>query len=348
MSVTIKDIAKKTGVSYTTVSRALNGKSGVNQATMKKVLAEAKKMGYKPNAIARGLVTKHTKTIGLVIPDITNPFFPTIASGVEEAASKHHYNVFLCNTNWDKDKELAYLKLLQERRVDGIIIKAASDDEEIEQYLSTPTVFIDSRPAGGKYSSVETDNFRGGYLATNHLIELGYKKIAFVGGHSKSISNEARLEGYKRALSQHNYPIDESIIQRGDFKMKSGYDLMQKLLKSDNLPDAVIAVNDVMALGVLHCAQEYGLNIPDEFGICGFDNIPFAELPQVQLTTISQPTYYMGKSSFEILLEQIQNKDEKKMIKRVVLEPELIVRKTTRSEKANLKVQNVLKEIVNS
>ncbi|WZL72096.1 LacI family DNA-binding transcriptional regulator [Clostridiaceae bacterium 35-E11] len=328
MNVTIKDIAKKTGVSYTTVSRALNGKPGVNQATMERILEEAKKMGYQPNAIARGLVTKHTNTLGLIIPDITNPFFPTIASGVEEAASKNGYNVFLCNTNWNKEKERAYLRLLQERRVDGIIIKSTSDNNDLHEYITTPTVLLDSRSDEGKYSSVETDNMRGGFLATKHLIELGYKRIAYIGGHANSHSNTTRLEGYKQALRKFHLEIDEEIILYGDFKMKSGYQLIEKLLKSDNPPDAAFAGNDFMALGVLHCVQVFGLNIPRDFGVVGFDNIPFAQLPQVQLTTINQPTYYMGKSALELLLEEI-NCGSEKMVKRVILEPDIVIRNTT-------------------
>lgn len=332
MGITIKDIAKKTGVSYTTVSRALNGKPGVNQFTMEMVIAEAKKMGYQPNFIARGLVSKRTNTIGLIIPDITNPFFPTIASGVEEVASKHGYNVFLCNTNWNKEKEKDYLKVLQERRVDGIIIKAISNDEYLYDNITTPLVLVDSLSRQGEYTSIETDNTRGGFLATKHLIELGYKRIAFIGGQLNSFSNGFRLKGYKEALAQYNYFVDESIIVNGDFKTKSGYDLIKKLLQSPNPPDAAFAGNDIIALGVLHCVQELGLNVPVDFGIIGFDNISFAGLPQIQLSTINQPTYYMGRTAFSLLLEEIQNKDEK-MIKKIVLEPELIVRKTTGNRK---------------
>jgi LacI family transcriptional regulator len=327
--VTIKDIAKKIGVSYTTVSRALNGKPGVSQATVEKVLKEAQKMGYQPNAIARGLVKKSTNTIGLVIGDITNPYFPAIARGVEDAAKKVGYNVFLCNTNYDKDNEKSYLKTLEEQRVDGIIINPAKDDVANMYDVKTPMVMINSPSYTGNHSTIEVDNAKGGFLATKHLIEAGYKRIAFIGGDFVSYVNERRVEGYKRALRQYNYLVDEKIIVYGSFKTKSGYTLTEKLLKSENPPDAVVAGNDLIALGVLHCVEDYGYHVPDDFGVVGFDNVDFSELPQIQLTTIDQPKYYIGKLAFEILMEEIKHKEER-FVKKIVLEPELVVRKTTR------------------
>ncbi|TCO70027.1 LacI family DNA-binding transcriptional regulator [Marinisporobacter balticus] len=326
--ITIKDIAKEIGISYTTVSRALNGKSGVSPKTVKKVLKEAEKMGYQPNAIARGLVKKYTNTVGLVIADITNPYYPSIARGVEDAARKIGYNVFLCNTNYDKDNEKSYLKTLQEQRVDGIIIHPAKDDLPSIYDLQTPMILINRPSHGGKTSTIEVDNERGGFLATEHLIQSGYKRISFIGGDVVSYSNNKRLEGYKQALMKYNQLIDESMIVHGSFKTKSGYTIMEKMLKLENPPDAVFAGNDVIALGVLHCAQDYGLNMPDAFGVVGFDNVQFSELPQIQLTTIDQPKYYIGKLAFEMLIEEIRNKEER-IIKKIVLEPELIIRKTT-------------------
>jgi len=326
--VTIKDIAKRTGVSYTTVSRALNGKPGVNQSTMDMVLKEAKKMGYQPNGIARGLVKKTTNTIGLVIPDITNPFFPSIARGVEVEASKYGYNVFLCNTNWDREKEKIYLAALQEKRVDGIIIKPANDNEEVCENNQVPMVLLNRTVKNDSESCIDVDNEKGGFLATKHLIESGYSKIAFIGGKPLHYSNEARLEGYKKALKAFNIPLNESIVAYGDFTTQSGYEQTHKLLKYEYPPDAVFAGNDVIALGVMKCVQDFGLNIPLDFGVVGFDNIQLAELPQIQLTTVAQPMDYMGKLAFELLLERIKGKGPYTQGKGF-LEPELIIRKTT-------------------
>ncbi len=330
MQVTIKDIARKTGVSYATVSRALNGRSGVKEDTRALVLEEARKMGYQPNAIARGLVLRHTHTLALVIPDITNPYFPEIARGVEDAASLLGYSVFLCNTNWDAEKEKLYIKTLLEKRVDGIILHPAYNvgDDHFNDF-QIPVVLLNKIPSVVEYSSIEVDNVRGGFLATKHLIDGGYKKIAFIGGSESSPSNAERKEGYKLALNKYNIPIDESLIMSGKFKSESGYDNMKKLIDSDNTPDAVFGGNDVIALGVLHCAQEHGLKVPEDIGIIGFDDIPYANLPQIQLTTIEQPKYQMGKYAIELLMKSFKDGPERE-VKKIILEPKLRARKTTR------------------
>lgn len=330
MQVTIKDIAKKTGVSYATVSRALNGRSGVKEDTRALILEEARKMGYQPNAIARGLVLKHTHTLALVIPDITNPFFPEIARGVEDAASLMGYSVFLCNTNWDAEKEQLYLKTLQEKRVDGIILHPAYNVGE-NHYVDfqVPVVLLNKIPNVVEYSSIEVDNVRGGFLATKHLIEAGYKRIAFIGGSESSPSNAERKDGYRLALNKYKIPVDESLIISGKFKSESGYDNMKKLIDSGNMPDAVFGGNDVIALGVLHCAQEHGLRVPEDIGIIGFDDIPYASLPQIQLTTIEQPKYQMGKHAVDLLMRAFKT-EEGSEVKRIILEPKLKARKTTR------------------
>jgi LacI family transcriptional regulator len=288
-------------------------------------------MGYQPNAIVRGLGSNYTKTIGLIIPDITNPFFPAMAMGVEDAASKLGYNLFLCNTNWDKNQEQIYITALHEKRVDGIIIHSVNDTgddgKDTLNNINIPFVLL-NRQHEGNVSTIGVDNFNGGFLAAKHLIELGYKKIAFIGGKQGAYSNIKRLEGYKKALKHYEYLIDETHIVHGDFKTESGYELTHKLLKAENPPDAIFAGNDIIALGVLQCVQEYGYNVPQDFGIIGFDNIPFAELPQIQLSTIDQPKYHIGKTAFEILIEQLKSGDGK-AYKKIVLEPELIIRKTT-------------------
>jgi len=330
MQVTIKDIAKKTGVSYATVSRALNGRSGVKEDTRTRVLEEARKMGYQPNAIARGLVLRHTHTLALVIPDITNPFFPEIARGVEDAASILGYSVFLCNTNWDEEKESLYIKTLQEKRVDGIILHPSYNvGEEHFSDFKIPMVLLNKIPGVADYSSIEVDNVKGGYLATKHLIEAGYRKIAFIGGSEGSTSNKEREEGYKLALSKYKIEIDEALILKGGFKSKDGYDNMQQLINSGNVPDAVFGGNDIIALGVLHCVQENDLRVPEDIGIIGFDDIPYASLPQIQLTTIEQPKYQMGKYAIELLMKTLEDKSDRE-IKRIILAPKLKIRKTTR------------------
>lgn len=328
MIVTIKDIAKSTNFSYATVSRALNNKPGISKKTREIILAEAERMGYQPNGLARGLVMKHTNTIGLVIPDIVNPFFPEIARGVEDTAHRLGYNVFLCNTSWDIDNERSYLKALLEKRVDGLIIKPASDKSSDFSQINIPMVLLNKMPNEEKYSYIEVDNFKGGYLATKHLIEAGYKRIAFIGGLEHSYSTIERFDGYVHAFKQYNYKVDKSLIVFGDYNYNSAYINMKKLMSLENPPDAAFAVSDFNALAVLQYVGELGLSVPEEFGIIGFDNIPYSSFPQIQLSTISQPKYEMGKYAAEVLINRITNKATK-LMQKIILEPELIIRKTS-------------------
>lgn len=329
MEVTIKDIAKRIGVSYATVSRALNDRPGVRASLKDRIMNEARKMGYQPNAVARGLIMKKTDTIGLVIPDITNPFFPEVARGVEDAASDLGYNLFLCNTNWSAEKEKTYLRVLQEKRADGIIITPVSDDDEsVFDQVSIPLVFVSRLPANSSNSYVTIDNVRGGFLATKHLIEGGYRRIAFVGGNAEVHVNAERLEGYRSALARYHYRLDDNLVVSGSFKTESGYALAQTLLALPDPPDAVFAANDVIALGVLQYVSEAGLRVPEDFGIIGFDDIPFVSYPQIRLTTVSQPKYEMGRTAAEICIARVDGGRDKEV--RTILEPELVIRSTTR------------------
>lgn len=330
MSVTIIDIAKKIGVSYTTVSRALNGKPGVNEETRKKILEESKRMNYQPNAIARGLVSKYTNTIGLIIPDISNPYFPAIARGIEDAARLVNYDVFLCNTNWDAEREKSCIQALLQKRVDGIIINPnSSSNLDFISDLNIPIVLLNSKNIRGNHSYINVDNCQGGFLATEHLIKSNYKKIAFVGGTTNSDANNQRLNGYKEALSYYGVETNESYIINGEFNLESGYNLTKQLLSLQNPPDAIFAANDIIALGVMQCIQEFNLDIPTQFGIVGFDDIYSSQLPQIQLSTIQQPTYFIGKKSFEVFLDKVNGNDQDNLVKQILLDLKLIVRKTT-------------------
>ncbi|MDW7671013.1 MAG: LacI family DNA-binding transcriptional regulator [Bacillota bacterium] len=339
MTATIKDIARMANCSYATVSRALNNKPGVNKQTRERIINLANQLDYQPNAIARGLVMQRTHTIGLVIPDIVNPFFPEIARGVEDVASDKGYTVFLCNTNWDLKKENDYLEALQEKRVDGIIITPASDlnshDADGPSYLETinlPIVIFSGQSRTGQHSYIEIDNHRGGFIATKHLIESGYRRIAFIGGRESSHSNSERLKGYRTALSSYHLPVHEDLIVNQDFYSESGFSAMEELLKLPQPPDAVFSGNDIIALGILECLQLHHIRVPDDFGLVGFDNIIFSGYPQIQLTTISQPKYLMGRYAAEMLLSEIEGALTWE-IRKTILEPELIIRKTTRKLK---------------
>ncbi|MBZ2175876.1 LacI family transcriptional regulator [Schnuerera sp. xch1] len=330
MSVTIKDIAKSLGISYSSVSRALNNKPGVSSETRKRVIDEAKKMGYKPNDMARGLVKKQTNTIGVIIPDIANSFFGEVTEGIIETANENGYTVFLCITNWNMEIEKEYLRTLQQKRVDGIILKSSKDQEErrYKDEINVPYILLEGRPAYGN-SFVGVNNKRGSYIGTKYLLKQGYRNIAFAGGSKDSYTNMQRVQGYIHALKERAIPIDKELILYNDFTAKGGYILAEELLNNDKNIDAIFAGNDVIALGVLDYATTHDFSIPEELGVLGFDDIFYAELPQIQLTTIHQPKYELGKYALEILIDDI-HAGEDRTCKSIILEPKLVVRNTTR------------------
>lgn len=327
MNTTIKDIAEETGFSYATVSRALNNKYGVRSDTRDLIIQVANTRGYSPNAIARGLVNRQTFSIGLIIPDISNPFFPEVTRGIEEEAKKKGYSVFLCNTNYESDQEVRYLKLLIERRVDGIILASGfKDASPLESLLpgSIPMVSLCTRFDHIRDSFVVIDNERGGFIATRHLIEQGYATIGFIGTKSDGFSDGQRYRGYRQALEKFNIPIEDRFVFAGDMKRETGYRIIKRMVAGQDYPRALFVENDLMALGVIQGIKESGLQIPGDIAVVGFDDITFASFPEIGLTTVRQPKYEMGKLAATILLDQIMNETTES--KRHILEPELIIR----------------------
>ncbi len=332
--VTIKDIARKANVSYATVSRALNNKRGVREATRRRILELAAEMCYTPNAIARGLVKRQTHTLGLIIPDITNPFYPEVARGIEDGAAEQEFSIFLCNTNWEREREVDYLRLLAEKRVDGIILAPIDNDvEAVEHRLANkiPVVYVSNAPDKTQHSFVVIDNVLGGFLATEHLIQAGYRRVGFVGSTEDSLTIEERLKGYRRALKKHGLPVEKKYIQLGEFKQESGYRIIMRMIADGDYPRAIFAENDLLALGILQGVKASGLSVPGDVAVVGFDDIPFASFPEVQLTTINQPTYEMGRKAVEILLEQIggYGGSPPARLRQIYLEPRLVVRQSS-------------------
>ncbi len=233
MSITIKDIARKLNISYATVSRALNDRYGVDPHTREKILKAAREMNYLPNAIARGLVNQQTETIGLVIPDITNPFFPEVALGIEDRAGEEGYSVFLCNTNWEQDRELRYLSLLREKRVDGIILAPVSgktpSNREYDR-VEAPLVFVSEARRGMGKSYVTIDNVQGGCIATEHLIRKGYTRIGFFGAAEDELTSGERYQGYAKALRDAGMQEREKYVRFGDYRTNTGSRLITELI----------------------------------------------------------------------------------------------------------------------
>lgn len=317
------------GVSYATVSRAMNDSDQVNEKTRKRVLEICDSVGYSPNALARGLVTNTSNAIGLIIPNITNPFYPEVALGVEGEARSRGYNVFLCNSNFEPERMENYFKALVERRVEGLIVASVPDAARgfFDIYRrKMPVVYIGSRPADEECNCVATDSVRGGYLAAEHLIKLGHKRIVFIGGTRTSNSQIDKIQGFHLAMEEYGLLAEVRLNSNYQFnKRESGYDITKLLLKEANRPTAIMGSNDMMALGALEACEECGLNVPDDMSIIGFDDIPYASLPKINLTTIAQAKYQLGKLAVEMIFKLRENGLKNNCMKEI-LQPELIVR----------------------
>ncbi|MDY0289966.1 MAG: LacI family DNA-binding transcriptional regulator [Sphaerochaeta sp.] len=330
--VTIKDIAKKLGLNFSTVSRALNNKPGVSDKTRKLVVETAKKMGYRPNTIARGLVSRSTKTIAVIFPDILNPVFGEITTGIIETANENDYDVFLCISNWDSKKELDFIHAVQQKQVDGIIINFVDNDNAaFFEKNSIPAVGFESWLATKSMSSVSTDNFKGGYLAAEHLMQAGYKHPAVISGPTTSAAALERNEGFSQACLDHGLDFTQDRIYVGRFDITSGYELTQKLLADHPGVDSIFSNNDVIGLGVLDYLDENKVQVGKEMGVIGFDNIRISGLRQIQLTSLNQPKEGIGRILANLLFQQIQNDRDRVADppKRILLEPSLIRRMTT-------------------
>ncbi len=327
--ITIKDIAEAAGVSYATVSRTLNDRKGVSPKAKERVLEAVSKLGYKPNIQARSLKTNQTSTIALIIPDISNPFFSDIALTVNRTASRRGYNTILCNTDWNSEIEASQLRMVQEQRVDGIILKPADQITPPFLECGIPLVFI-SNLASDKFSYIEVDNRKGGREAADHLIQCGYRRMAFVGGSDKSRSNRDRLDGFQEELQKKGIQFNPDYIKFGPFTIDSGSKLMNELLSLPKPPDAVFCGNDLIAMGVMKTLGEKEIQVPEDFGVIGFDDVYYSSLPQIQMTTIAQPREKMGSLAADKLIDLIETPNIKS-VSHVVLEPELVIRKSTRS-----------------
>ena len=326
----MSEVAEKAGVSVTTVSHVINQSRPVSLELQERVRLAMDELGYQPNRLARSLRRGETHTIGLIIPDGVNPFFAEVARGIEDTGFEHGYSVILCNSDGDLEKELHYTNVLNAKQVDGIIFVAVGvshDHINLLQSRGLPVVVVDREVPGVKVSTVITDNQKGGWLATNHLIGLGHHRIACLAGPHNLTPSAARVTGYRKALEQHNLKINEEYILRGDFQYQSGCQRMDQLLEIEVPPTAVFACNDLMATGALCAAVEKGYRVPDDISIVGYDDVELASYTSPPLTTIRQPKYEMGVLAVRMLLENINEPNQDFDYR--MLETELVIRKST-------------------
>jgi LacI family transcriptional regulator len=308
VAASIKDVAKEAGVSIATVSRVLNDVDVVNEETKKKVQEAIKKLGYRPNIVARSLKTQKSRTIGIIIPDISNQFYPEIVRGAEDVANIYNYNIMLCNTDLDPEKEMEYLKVLREKMVDGVIYMSNSletDIIDLIKNLQLPVVLVETTDLENTFPSVTIDNEKAAFDSTSYLINKGNKKIAYIGTYQDAVNAATyRFSGYKSALSKFGIEFDEKLCQFGGLKAQDGYEAIKKILDNSEV-DAVFCASDEIAMGAINALRDVGKNVPAEVDVIGFDDIYSASIFYPKLTTIAQPTYDMGSVGMRMLIKII-------------------------------------------
>ncbi len=327
---TIRDVAERAGVSPITVSRVINDSGYVSDETRREVEAAIEELNYVPNILARSLRSKRTHTLALVITDVTNPFWTTIARGVEDKAVENGFSVILCNTDEDPEKEQSYLEVLLQKRVDGVIIAPVTSHGANLHSLSrlgVPYVVIDRRVEGMDTDLVTGDSVGGAYELTKHLIELGHRRIGIIAGPEQVSTADDRLAGYLKALEEFDIPVDEALIKRGQFNQEAGYELTKKLLELEERPTALFAGNNFIAIGALTALWELEVRVPDEMALVTFDEIPHLSAVYPFLTVAAQPAYDMGNIATELLLERLDGRREEN--REVVLPTRLILRQSS-------------------
>ncbi len=334
-NVTIKDIARRLKVSAATVSNALNNKPGVGKAARKNILKLAKEMGYQPNYFAKGLVSRQSYAIGLVITNIADPFYPELAQGVQEQANASGYSMMLFNTNHSIENEKRIIEMLGSKGVDGVILSTVQQDDpniEILDELKIPYVLVNRLILNPKKAShidsVTLDNYGGSFEAAAHLCRLGHTKISVIAGDMESSTAIMRTQGAKDAFAEFGVTIPpEWFVECGYTKMNA-HDATRRILSREKRPTAFLAQDDNMALGVREAAFESGYKIPEDIALVGFNDTSFSSLTGIELTTVRQDQYSMGMASAELLINKLKHMDRTGVSNNIVVETELVIRKS--------------------
>ena len=330
--VTIKDVAALAGVSFATVSRALDDRQEISRETKEKVRAACAQLGYVPNVAAKGLTGQATHTIGVVVPDISNPFFAGLATAVEQRAAEAGYRVLLSNSVRSEEQEMLGIENFLSRQVDGILISAISPDSQArhqELLGSVPCVYLGVNHAED-CSYVMADIELGAYEAGRYLVSLGHRDILFFGGRTQSKTRSLRLQGCCRALAEEGLAVrDLAAPEAGGLMRDWSYRKAKELFSEGDLPDAIFAFSDITALKIMEAAEECGIRIPEDVSLLGYDNISFAGLPRIDLTTVSQQKYRLGQLAVDRLLEQINGSEQHTVD---ILQTKLMIRSTCRNK----------------
>jgi LacI family transcriptional regulator len=328
---TIREVATQAGVSVATVSHVMNRTRYVDPETEKRVRAAIKTLGYRPNLLARSLRRRETRTVGLIVPDNSNPYFAEVARAIENSVFAEGYSVILCNTDWSEDKQATYVDVLLAKQVDGLILMASSDRlDPLAQILGArvPVVIVGRDSHDLPAHQVLVDNEQGGYLAGAYLTRLGHRRIGCVAGPGDETPSWGRIVGFRRALEEAGAPLVPQAIVPGDFRPGGGEAAARELLERDLGLTAIFAANDLMAFGAINALRRADLQVPRDVSVVGFDNIGLSAVMMPALTTVAQPVADVGEASVRLLLQQIGGESGEPA--RVLLPTTLIERESAR------------------
>jgi LacI family transcriptional regulator len=328
-AASIYDVARESGVSVFTVSAVVNKKSHVGKKLLERVESAIQKLNYRPNLIARSLAKQRTHTIGMIVPDIANPFFPMVVRGAEDAAQKHGYNLLLCNSDDNLDKEESAVELLLSKRVDGILLTKAAEDfrpamRQMIKEMKVPFVLVMRTYPKLTRDAVITDDYQGAYDAVCHLARAGRRRIGLISGPLKISNAKARWQGFHDALKAKDLPYDPELVVEGDYRIESGFRAGHVLLSQR--PDGIYVANHLMTIGLLKAAEEIGLKCPEDFGLVSFDDYPWLGIFRPRLTTVELPKHQLGSEAAELLIQRIAGDRSKAVVRK--LQPELRVRES--------------------
>lgn len=329
---TMKDVAERAEVSITTVSHVVNGTRFVSEKVRDRVTRTMKELGYQPNVLARGLRRGESSTVGLIVPDVTNPYFAEIARSVEDACAERGYGVILCNSDGRPERQEQAVEVLASNRVGGLIlvnVGMTRREAALFEGLSIPMVMLDRDIPGFPVDSIQIDNALGGRQATEHLLSLGHRRIACLAGPSQVSPSGDRVEGYRQAMKEAGLEVDPALVFTGDFTAESGHVCARQLMAGDGpMPTALFSCNDLMAFGAITAFSEKGLKVPDDISVVGFDDIRLASYFNPTLSTVAQPRHEMGQMAVKILLERMRQTSEFQG-RHVLLETKLCPRRST-------------------
>jgi LacI family transcriptional regulator len=333
-SLTLEDIARKTGVSRSTVSRVINNQPNVRKDVREKVMDAIHKTGFHPHAAARALASQHSSTIGLILPHsvslfFADPYFAHITKGIAQACNQHDYTLALFLVGSKEDEESIFPRVSRKGLLDGVLVQSGHHGDQyiigqlIDQHM--PMVVLGRPFRSDNVTYIDIDNVHASYQAVNHLIQLGRKRIGTITGPKASAVGLDRLEGYRKALLEKGMQVEDDLIVEGEFTEASGYSAMQMLVLAK--PDAIFAASDAMAIGAIRATRELGIRVPEDIAFVGFDDLPIATLSNIQLTTVRQPVVEFGIRAVEALIDQIENNGKKPY--RIIMETELVIRESS-------------------